>query len=234
MLLEVCLDTNWYAVLRVARAEDCPVEDIEVFEDCLTFGDIADLSAEARMDQLGRWGIPVADGFQEHQQRFYGCVPQACTVRVWTGRLPHQVIALSLVCALAQPCASVVCVRGAVEEWLLDNRRLPERFEAFARDASPIDGADRERQVMIWEQLVQEDAELRIAPGGQPCSAKVDVFDNIIRQELARGGYRDPERRAYEIACACMEAAGGLLAPEFFAWRIHDKKGPGSNLSRQV
>ena len=226
-MLEACLDTNWYAVLRSARAEGCSVGDIEVFEDCLTFGDISDLSASARMGQLGRWGISVADGFQKRQQRFYERVSQACVIRVWTGNLPHQVVALPLVCDLARPDALVTRVWGTVEEWLFDDRKLPKRFEAFARNALPIDSSSRERQATLWKRLVQENTDLRIVSGGQPCSAGIDIFDNVIRQELAQNGCSDCERRTYEIACVCSEVAGGLLAPEFFAWRIQ-------HLSRQV
>ena len=61
--------------------------------------------------------------------------------------------------------------------------------------------------------------------GGIPCSADVDAFDGIIADELAREGWGGSEQRSYEVACACADEAGVLLAPEFFACRARRLSG---------
>lgn len=217
IMLEICLDANWYAALRSAQAERCPLGNIVAFEDCLTFGDISDLSACARMAQLGRWGISVNEGFHNHQQQFYEQVPQESSIRIWTGNLPHQILAMSLACALARTDATVMRIRNTAEQWLLDNRRPLDRLDEFIRDAQPV---DRAAQAAIWKRLVRENSDLRIVSGGIPQSVEIDVFDSVISRELAQGGWDGSAQRAYEIAGACANQAGGMLAPEFFSWRI--------------
>ena len=54
---------------------------------------------------------------------------------------------------------------------------------------------------------------------------KVTAIERFIAEELARGGWDGSEQRSYEIACACADEAGGLLAPEFFACRARRLSG---------
>ncbi|QWT17171.1 DUF1835 domain-containing protein [Collinsella sp. zg1085] len=227
--VNICFDSTVFAVLNLAKlAHVCTHELDEIIEmpDNMTLGSLDDLSPEARYAAYLQYADFPKPDFIERMHNFHQRISHMAQVRIWTSNRLHERVGMLYLASLLAPNTTATYIN--YEQSGLrspENAIEPERYLTCLTHEQVFDITYACAQ---WQQLVRENAYVRVLNNNCVRSLPEDAFDSIIYKTLLDA---EPHQSLPELAYRAMHAsakqAGGLLSDDFFRHRILTLKAAG-------
>lgn len=121
-------------------------------------------------------------------------------IRIWADDLPSSACGLLFAADILQHFNTPVTLVPLPKEYTMGDDAVvqpigwgditPELYGVFAKDAVPVSASQLKEMAARWQQLVRENAPLRVVENGHVISAPIDYYDAAILEECPPEGCR--------------------------------------------